>query len=65
LQFNSVLDLLTALVKHVVEALGLGHGTGETVKNESALISTSFILAICLSVPHTRSGTPSWSRARS
>lgn len=65
LQFHGVLELFVACGQHVVEALGLGHGTGETVKDESVRISTSFILLAIGRVMHTRSGTPSWSRARS
>ena len=36
LQFNGVVELLLAVVQHVVQTLGLGHGTRETVKNETA-----------------------------
>lgn len=55
LQFNGMLELLTARGKHVVEALGLGHGTGETVKDESIFISTCFILAAISTYPFLHS----------
>lgn len=35
LQFDSVLKLLVALRKHVIQTLSLGNGTGETVENET------------------------------
>lgn len=35
LQLHGVLKLLVALPQHLVEALGLGHGTGEAVEDES------------------------------
>lgn len=36
LQLHGVLELLVALLQHGVEALGLRHGTGEAVEDESA-----------------------------
>lgn len=35
LQLNSVLELLAALVKHVIQALSLGNSTRETVQDET------------------------------
>ena len=35
LELDSVVDRLLALVEHRVELLGLGHGTGEAVKDEA------------------------------
>lgn len=39
LQLDSVLELLVALVKHVVQTLSLGNGTRETVQNEPVYLS--------------------------
>ena len=36
LQLNSMLERLLALLEHGVETLGLGDGSGETVKDETA-----------------------------
>lgn len=39
LQLNGVLELLVAVVKHVIQALSLGNGTRETVQDKTACLN--------------------------
>ena len=39
LQLNGVLELLVALVKHVIQALSLGNGTRETVQDKTVCLN--------------------------
>lgn len=39
LQLNGVLELLVALVKHVIKALSLGNGTREAVQDKTVCLN--------------------------
>jgi len=70
LELNSMLKLLLACGKHVVQALGLSDSTRESIKDETIKFLLSVILLSVKMLGRkekkpTRFGTQSWSPARS